>query len=149
MLRLNLPIFEFAIRKLNKNNQIFDSFRKKYVELTPEEWVRQNFLRYLVEEKKYPASLLAVEMEIGIGKLKKRCDAVIYSREMKPIVIVECKAATVKIAQEVFDQAARYNLALNVKYLSLTNGFEHFFCKVNQEKKNFEFLNEIPEYGML
>jgi hypothetical protein len=149
MIQLNLPPFEFSIKSEGQSKQIFDSFRKKYVELTPEEWVRQNFLRYLTEEKKFPASLIAVEIQIGVGKLKKRCDAVVYSKETKPVLIIECKAPAVKISQEVFDQAARYNLTLNVKYLALTNGFEHFFCRINTEKKSFEFIEEIPEYKLL
>jgi hypothetical protein len=117
--------------------------------LTPEEWVRQNFLKYLVEEKKYPASLITVEKEFKLNKLSKRCDALIYNREGNPILIVECKAASVKIDQKVFDQIARYNMQLNVDFLVVTNGLQHFCCKIDYEKQEYYFLKDIPEYDQL
>jgi len=115
--------------------------------LTPEEWVRQNFLKYLVEEKKYPASLIAVEKEFKLNNLSKRSDAVIYNKQGTPILIVECKAPEVKIGQNVFDQIARYNMVLNVKLLVVTNGLQHFCCKLDAEKDTYCFLKEIPDYS--
>ncbi len=149
MLKLNLPPFEFSIKSEGQSTQIFDSYRKKYVELTPEEWVRQNFLKYLSKEKNYPEGLIAVEMEIRVGKLKKRCDAVVYSRDARPILIMECKAPKIKITQDTFDQASRYNVSLNVDYLIITNGFEHYCCKINSEKKSLDFIKEVPDYFSL
>ncbi len=143
MIKLNLPDYSFTIRD---NTEIFDSIRKKYVALTPEEWVRQNFVRYLIEEKKFPKSLIAIEKEIVVNRMKKRGDIVVYNRELKPILIVECKAPTVKITQATFDQVARYNLSLNVEYLIITNGINHFCCTINEEKKGYIFVEKIPFY---
>ncbi|HRW62678.1 MAG TPA: type I restriction enzyme HsdR N-terminal domain-containing protein, partial [Bacteroidales bacterium] len=133
MEKLNLPTYSFNIKFIEQRKYIFDFIRKKYVILTPEEWVRQNFLKYLVEEKKYPASLIAVEKEFKLNNLSKRSDAVIYNKQGTPILIVECKAPEVKIGQNVFDQIARYNMVLNVKLLVVTNGLQHFCCKLDAE----------------
>ena len=143
---MNLPEYSFTTRNLEKSPEIFDSIRKKFVALTPEEWVRQNFVKYLIEEKKYPKSLLAIEKEITVNRLKKRCDVVIYNRDLKPIIIVECKSPSVKINQETFDQAARYNLSLNVEYLIITNGLNHYCCIIDEEKKAYIFKEEIPSF---
>lgn len=149
MEKLNLPTYSFNIKLIEQRKYIFDFIRKKFVILTPEEWVRQNFLKYLVEEKKYPASLITVEKEFKLNKLSKRCDALIYNREGNPILIVECKAASVKIDQKVFDQIARYNMQLNVDFLVVTNGLQHFCCKIDYEKQEYYFLKDIPEYNQL
>jgi hypothetical protein len=149
MEKLNLPTYSFNIKLIEQRKYIFDFIRKKFVILTPEEWVRQNFLKYLVEEKKYPASLITVEKEFKLNKLSKRCDALIYNREGNPILIVECKAASVKIDQKVFDQIARYNMQLNVDFLVVTNGLQHFCCKIDYEKQEYYFLKDIPEYDQL
>jgi len=146
---LNLPTYSFNIKFQEQRKYIFDTLRKKYVLLTPEEWVRQNFLKYLIDEKKYPASLIFVEMEIKLNKLSKRCDAVIFNRNGEPLLIVECKAASVKIDQIVFDQIARYNMQLKVNYLIVTNGLNHYCCKIDFEKQSYIFLNEVPEYDQL
>ena len=146
---LNLPIYDFSIRKQGQSTEIFDSIRRKFVALTPEEWVRQHLLRYLLEDRAYPATLLAVEMEIGVGKLRKRCDAVLHDRSARPLMIVECKAPEVKITQHVFDQAARYNQTLKVDYLLLSNGLEHYCCRVNEARQSFDFLPGIPHYTEL
>ena len=113
---------------------------------TPEEWVRQNFIQYLVQEKKYPVSLIAVEMGIDVLATKKRCDIVLFNSSGKPDIIVECKAPSVKISQDTFDQAARYNLTLNTTYLIVTNGMQHFVCVMVHEKKCYHFLKEITLY---
>jgi len=146
MERLNLPTYSFNIKFKEQRKYIFDLIRKKYVLLTPEEWVRQNFLKYLVEEKKYPASLIAVEKEFKLNKLSKRSDVVVYNRLGQPFLIVECKATTVKIDQKVFDQIARYNMKLNVEYLVVTNGLEHYCCKIDLENQNYCFLKDFPEF---
>jgi hypothetical protein len=115
--------------------------------LTPEEWVRQNFLKYVVDEKKYPAPLIAVEKEFKLNKLSKRSDAIVYNKQGNPVLIVECKAASVKIDQNVFDQIARYNMKLNVEFLIVTNGLEHYCCKINYKTQKYAFLKDIPEFN--
>lgn len=146
---LNLPTYSFNIKFQEQRKYIFDTLRKKYVLLTPEEWVRQNFLKFLVEEKKYPASLISVEMEFKLNTLSKRCDAVIFNRDGRPLLIVECKATSVKIDQKAFEQIARYNMNLKVDFLIVTNGLQHFCCKIDFENQGFVFLNHIPEFKEL
>jgi hypothetical protein len=146
MEKLNLPTYSFNIKLIEQRKYIFDFIRKKFVILTPEEWVRQNFLKYMVEEKKYPASLIFVEKEFKLNNLSKRSDVVVYNKLGSPILIVECKAASVKIDQKVFDQIARYNMKLNVDFLIVTNGLEHFCCKIDYKDKKYLFLKEVPEY---
>ena len=146
---LNLPTYSFNIKFIEQRKYIFDFIRKKYVILTPEEWVRQNFLKYLVEEKKYPASLISVEMEFKLNNLSKRSDAVVFDRNANPILILECKATTVKIDQLVFEQIARYNMQLMVKYLIVTNGLSHYCCKINFANQSFSFIKELPDYNQL
>jgi len=144
---LNLPTYSFNLKLIEQRKYIFDFIRKKYVILTPEEWVRQNFLKYLVEEKKYPASLIVVEKEFKLNNLSKRSDAVVYNKSGNPFLIVECKAANVKIDQNVFDQIARYNMVLNVDLLVVSNGLQHFCCKLDMENDTYYFLKEIPDYS--
>ncbi|PCJ84394.1 MAG: restriction endonuclease subunit R [Flavobacteriales bacterium] len=149
MLKLNLPTYEFKIKRTDKGTEIFDKVRKKYVALKPEEWVRQHFIHYLIGEKNYPASLLEVEKALEVNRLQKRSDIVAYNNTGQPQLIVECKAPSVKISQKAFDQIARYNIALKVKYLVVTNGLQHYCCKIDFEKKGFEFLKEVPGYESL
>lgn len=149
MEKLNLPTYSFNIKLIEQRKYIFDFIRKKFVILTPEEWVRQNFLKYLVEEKKYPASLIAVEMEFKLNNLSKRSDAVIYNKSGNPVLIIECKAASVKIDQKVFDQIARYNMKLNVDFLVVTNGLDHYCCKIDYKNQKYYFLKEVPEYKQI
>ncbi len=146
MKRLNLPTYSFNIKLIEQRKHIFDFIRKKFVLLTPEEWVRQNFLRYLVDEKKYPASLIAVEKEFKLNKLSKRSDAVVYNKAGKPFLIIEFKAPEVKINQKVFDQIARYNMKFKVGYLIVSNGMEHYCCKIDYLNNSYVFLKEIPDY---
>ena len=146
---LNLPTYDFRIRELDSKRQIFDTYRKKFVALTPEEWVRQNFARYLVEEKQFPGSLMAIEKGLQVAKRTKRTDIVIYSRSGNPLVIVECKAPEVKITPDVFDQIVRYNITLNANYLIVTNGLEHFCCQLSYSDNSYTFLKDIPEYSIL
>ena len=125
---------------------IFDVVRKKYLLLTPEEWVRQNFIHYLNKEKKYPLGLMGVEQMVKYNSLKTRADIVMYNTEGKANIIVECKAPDVKITQDTFNQIAKYNSQLKVKYLLVTNGINHYCCEMNYEKNEIVFLEEVPNY---
>jgi type I site-specific restriction endonuclease len=146
---LNFPKYDFKLKKSNNSIQIFDSIRKKWIAITPEEWVRQHIIQYLILEKKYPISLIAVEMAINVNQTAKRCDIVLFNRDAKPLVIVECKAPSVELTQKTFDQAAVYNLTLMVDYLLITNGINHYFCKVDFVNKKYDFVKEIPSFEEL
>ena len=149
MENLNLPTYSFKIKSELQRKLIFDSIRKKYIVLTPEEWVRQNFIRYLVDEKGFPASLIAVEKKVDVNLLPQRSDIVLYNGNAKPVMIVECKATKVKITQEVFNQIARYNMKLRVPFLVVTNGQQHYCCQMDYEKQSFRFLPNIPNYSTI
>jgi len=148
MLELNLPHYEFSVTQ-SPPIKIFDFIRKKYVALTPEEWVRQNFLKYLVEVKNYPPSLIFLEQTLKVYKRQKRCDAVVYDKKGGPLMIIEFKAPEVAVTQKVFDQIARYNISLNVIYLIVSNGLKHFCCSIDAAAKSYRFLDDIPEYSAL
>jgi len=146
---LNLPQYTFRTSEKQGKKIIFDGFRGRWVALTPEEWVRQNFARYLTEVKHFPASLIAIERSLRINQRDFRTDIVLFSKSGMPLVVVECKAPEVKITQQVFDQIARYNLDLRVSYLIVTNGLMHYCCKFEQEQLSYTFLPEIPDYREL
>lgn len=129
--------------------EIFDEIRKKWLVLTPEEWVRQHLIKYLVEDRKFPASLVAIEKLVRVNGLPQRTDVVIYDRHGKPMVVCECKAPEININQTVFDQAARYNASIKAPYLLLSNGLSHYFCKIDHNKSGSEFLKEIPFFAEL
>ncbi len=146
-MQLNLPAYEAKIRKnAVKGNDIFDTFRKKYVRLTPEEWVRQHFLHFLCSEKHYPASLMRVEKSLVINGMLRRFDAVVHKKDGTPVLLVEFKAPEIKLSQDVFDQVATYNLTLHADYLIISNGLSHYCCKMDYEKQCYHFLPEIPDY---
>jgi len=149
MLQLNLPQYSFRIKKLNEKLVIFDSQRKRYVALTPEEWVRQNFIRFLIEEKGYPAAYLAIEKQLNMNGMKKRCDAILYNEHAQPFLIIELKAPNVAISQATFDQVAVYNAKLKVDFFIISNGIEHFCCKVNLETARYEFFPKIPDFNQI
>lgn len=149
MQALNLPTYKFRIKSNENKFFIFDIVRKKYVSLTPEEWVRQHLVHYLIEEKKYPISLIAIEKKLMLNNLTKRTDILIFTAKGLPHIIVECKAPKVKITQNAFDQIARYNLKLNANYLIVSNGLEHFFCTMDTKNEAYSFLNDIPTYTHL
>jgi len=149
MLQLNLPEYNFRIKKLYEKILIFDTQRKRYVSLTPEEWVRQHFIRFLIEEKGYPAAYLAVEKQLSMNGMKKRCDAILYNEDALPILIIELKAPTVKITQSTFDQVAVYNAKLKVDFFMISNGIEHYCCKVDTLNSQYKFFPELPEYSKL
>lgn len=146
--KLNLPEYNFRIRKTEKGLQIFDSLRKKFLVLTPEEWVRQNFIQYLIEEKKYPASLIAIETGLKYNKLQKRSDITVHDRKGNVWMIIECKKPDVKISQDTFDQVATYNMSHKVKtrFLAVTNGLKHYCCELDYEQENYSFLKDFPEF---
>jgi type I site-specific restriction endonuclease len=144
--KLNLPNAALKIKLVEETTQVFDEVRKKYFKLTPEEWVRQTFLHYLNKDKNYPFGLMGVEKMVKYNSLKTRADIVIWNRERMPSVIVECKAPNIKITQDAFNQIARYNFKLRVKYLVVTNGLQHFCCEMDYESKKITFMQEIPEY---
>jgi hypothetical protein len=147
--KLNFPEYQFRTRYEGQTLQIWDEIRKKYVALTPEEWVRQNLLKYLLNEKGIPSSLMRVEAGITLNRMPRRADVIVYENSGKPLLIAECKAPSVKISQETFDQIARYNIPLKVKYLLVTNGTDHYFCRINANDNSYEFLKEIPGYDKL
>jgi hypothetical protein len=146
MQKLNLPTHKFRFKSNENKTLIFDNLRKKYMVLTPEEWVRQHFVQFLIEEKKYPISLIALEKQLTLNNRKKRTDILVFNKEGSPDIIVECKAPKIKITQATFDQIARYNLKLKANFLVVTNGLEHFYCKMDFEKETYIFLKEIPDY---
>ena len=146
MLKLNLPTFDHKINRTRDGLQIYDRLRRKFVALTPEEWVRQHFVHYLITDKGYPATLMENETAINLNNIKLRCDTVVYDKNLTPRVIIEYKAPTVPITQAVFSQIARYNLVLKVDYLIVSNGIKHYCCKMDYQKNSYTFLQEIPDY---
>ncbi|WP_024993991.1 type I restriction enzyme HsdR N-terminal domain-containing protein [Phocaeicola paurosaccharolyticus] len=149
MLSLNLPSYEPKISIKEGKRFIFDILRKKYIALTPEEWVRQNFVQYLINFKGFPKGLLANEVKISLNNTIKRCDTVLYSRDMSAKLIVEYKAPHIEITQAVFDQITRYNMVLKVEYLIISNGMNHYCCKIDYTNNSYTFLKDIPSYDML
>ncbi len=149
MLQLNLPLFEPNLKKIKEEIFIFDQIRKRYLLLTPEEWVRQNFLNYLINDKNYPQSLMENEALIKLNNMSRRCDTVVYNNRLEPLAIVEYKRPDVKIDQKVFDQIVRYNIVLRVNFLIVSNGLSHFCCKMNYENQTYHFIESIPDYKEL
>lgn len=149
MTRLNLPPFEIKLRGTKAQPQIFDILRKKYIALTPEEWVRQHFVHFLVEHKGYPAALMANEIQLKVGEKTLRADSVLYSRDLKPRMVIEYKAPHIPITQKVFDQISIYNMLLHVDYLVVSNGLQHYICKMDYNDKKYLFLEDIPDYEEL
>lgn len=150
MEKLNLPGIS-ARTRIGKNgkSEIFDEIRKKFVRLTPEEWVRQHFIRYMVVQLGYPASLIMVEAALKYNNMVKRFDILACRADGKPCFVVECKSYDVEITQGVFDQVAMYNMTLTVDYLAVTNGISHYACKIDHEKRTNAFLKDIPTYKMM
>jgi len=146
MQQLNLPVYEFKYKEDQGRIRIFDALRKKYVILTPEEWVRQNFIQFLIVAKNYPVSLIAVEVSLKYNQLQKRADVLIYSKQGGPFLMIECKAPEVKITQAVFHQIAVYNMSFKVDYLLVTNGMDHFCCKMEYTTGTYQFLQDVPDF---
>ena len=146
MPQLNLPNAVLKTKLVEGTTQVFDAVRKKYLVLTPEEWVRQHFIHYLNSEKKYPLGLMGVEQMVKYNEQSTRADIVLYTNEGKPNMIVECKGPKVKITQDAFNQIAKYNFKLRVDFLVVTNGIQHFCCSMDYESNKITFLEEIPSY---
>lgn len=142
---LNLPPYAFKLYKKDNVVFIFDELRKKDLVLTPEEWVRQHFVKYLIIQKKYPKTLIKLEGGLMLNKLQKRTDIVVFDKTGAPEILVECKASSVKITQDVFDQAARYNMIHKVKYMVISNGLQHYCCLMDYTNNSYRFLEELPE----
>lgn len=146
MQKLNLPEYSFKIKLQNGKTVIFDHLRKKQVRLTPEEWVRQNFVQFLIQEKNYSPALIAVEALVKVNNNPQRADLIVFDRQGNPVLVAEFKAPEIKITQQTFDQIARYNMALKVNYLIVSNGLEHFCCRINLVERTYSFLPEIPDF---
>lgn len=149
MLSLNLPSYEIKIAERSGKKVIFDMLRRRYVALTPEEWVRQHFVHYLTDHKGYPKGLLANEVQLDLNGTKKRCDTVLYRRDLTAQLIVEYKAPHIEITQAVFDQITRYNVVLRVDYLIVSNGLTHYCCHIDYTSGQYTFLPNIPPYSEL
>lgn len=149
MYQLNLPQYEIRLGEQGGRRMIFDVLRRKYVALTPEEWVRQHFIHYLIGHKGYPAAWLANEVELRSGNKRLRCDSVLYNNVLQPRMIMEYKAPTVALQQRVFDQISTYNLLLHVDYLVVSNGLRHYCCRMDYDNQRYLFLKDIPDYQYL
>lgn len=146
---LNLPQTELKISQREGYSYVFDPLRRRYVRLTPEEWVRQHFVHFLIEHKGYPEGLLANEISLSLNQTTKRCDTVLYGQHAQPQMIIEYKAPHIQLSQRTFDQISRYNIVLRVPYLIVSNGLQHYCCHIDLERQAYQFLREIPDYKSL
>lgn len=149
IVNLNLPPQPIKIKLVNGKRQVFDQLRRKYVALTPEEWVRQNFVSFLSVDRGYPLSLMANEISLVQNGIKRRCDSIVADRNGNTIAIIEYKAPSITITQKVFDQIVRYNMVLMAKFLIVSNGISHFCCKIDYKNNSYSFLPDIPSYNEL
>ena len=149
MFNLNLPPIQLKIQQKGNKDYVYDPLRRQYVRLTPEEYVRQHFVSFLIADKDYPKGLLANEVCISLGNVTRRCDTVLYDKFLRPQMIIEYKAPSVAIDQTTFDQIARYNARLQVSWLIVSNGLQHYCCFINKEKGDYAFLKEVPFYKEL
>jgi len=144
---LNLPSSELIIKEQNGKQYVLDRLKKRYTRLTPEEYVRQHFINYLIDNKGFPKALLANEIQIELGNVKKRCDTILYDKYLKPLMIIEYKSPKITINQDTFDQISRYNMKLQVPWLIISNGLQHYCCKIDFGTGSCTFLKEIPDYS--
>lgn len=144
--QLNLPKADLKFRREGDVLKVFDSLRKKYIVLTPEEFVRQHFVNFLIHDRHYPSSIISNEIGIELNGTRKRCDTVVFQRDATPLIIVEYKAPGVNITQDVFDQIVRYNMKLKAKYLIVSNGMNHYCCVVDYDANSYHFIPQIPDY---
>ena len=149
MQQLNLPEYQFNIKEKDNSFIILDTLRRRWVTLTPEEWVRQNFVRFLIDDRQFPAALMNNEISLTQNGIKRRCDTLVSDIQGEPMVIVEYKAPSVEITQKTFDQIVRYNMVLKARYLIVSNGMRHYCCKIDYENNSYSFLEDIPSYGQL
>jgi hypothetical protein len=141
---LNLPTYSFSVKSEDGRSRIFDTIRRKYVNLTPEEWVRQHFIQYLVQEKGFPPSLIAVEKEFSFNRMRKRTDILAHNRQGEPVLLVECKSPDIPVTRNVFDQIGLYNLTYKVPWLVVTNGMKHYCCRYTEAEGKYVFAGHIP-----
>ena len=146
MQNLNFPKYNFRFKSNENKTLIFDIIRKKFVVLTPEEWVRQHAIHFLISEKKYPAAHINVEKQLQLNDTVKRYDIVVFNKDGTIKIIVECKAPSIKTNQQTFDQIARYNLNIQSNYLMVSNGLDHYFCQMDYKQKRYTFIKELPNY---
>jgi len=149
MHRLNLPTYSLNVKSGDGRSYIFDPVRKKFVALNPEEWVRQNFIQYLAQDRAYPLALISVEQEFTFNRMKKRSDILVHNSSGKALLMVECKAPSVKIGKEVFEQIGLYNLGYKLPWLIVTNGLKHFCCRRENKSGQYVFVDEIPAWADL
>ncbi len=149
MQALNLPKTDLKIVRKGERLMVFDALRRRWVALTPEEWVRQHFVRFLQEQRQFPAGAMANEVTVELNGMRKRCDTLVYGLHAEPLMIVEYKAPTVEISQQVFDQICRYNMRLRVRWLVVSNGLQHYCCLIDYDSMTYSFLPEVPCYGEL
>ena len=144
---LNFPSYTFRVKNSENRPLIFDEIRKKFIVLTPEEWVRQHVIKFLIQEKNYPISHINVEKQITLNGLKKRYDIVVFKPDGKLDILVECKAPEITISQNTFDQIAQYNFKLNANYLMVTNGLAHYYCQMDFVAEKYQFMQDIPDFS--
>lgn len=149
MQQLHFPAFDFKLRNADNRQEIFDTVRRKFVALTPEEWVRQHLIHYITLVKGYPIATIGVEKQLMLNKMPKRFDLVIFKRNGSPLLLAECKAPEVEITEKTFDQAARYNMLLQADYFLITNGLEHYPCRLDYINKQYIFIEDIPDFGQV
>ncbi len=149
MQKLNFNTYKFRLKNTENKISIFDEMRKKFIICTPEEWVRQHIIQFLIQEKHYPKQLIAVEKEFKLNGLKKRFDILVFDTDAKPLLLVECKAPKVKITQATFDQIARYNLEIKAPLLMLSNGLEHYYSRMDFAAERYDFLRELPNFEVI
>ena len=149
MYELNLPTYDVKWRGTREKPEIFDFLRRRYVALTPEEWVRQHFTHWLVDHKGYPKGLLGNEIALKCGDKTLRCDSILYNKEARPQMIIEYKAPTVALSQRVLNQISDYNLLLHVDYLVVSNGLQHICCRMDYESQSYRYLEDIPDYASI
>ncbi|GGB66078.1 restriction endonuclease subunit R [Flavobacterium suaedae] len=146
MQKLNFPEYNFRFKNSENRVAIFDEIRKKFILLTPEEWVRQHVIQFLLQDNNYPKNYTNVEKVLKINGLTKRYDAVVFEPDGSVFLLVECKAPSVKITQDTFDQIARYNMTAKARYMMVTNGLNHYFCRMDYNEEKYVFLRELPEF---
>jgi hypothetical protein len=146
MVKLNLPEYEYNVKKDEGKIWIFDIIRKRFIVLTPEEWVRQHFVNFLINDLKYPKALIKIETGLVYNKLNKRSDIIIYDRQGLPWMVIECKAPEQKLNTQTLEQVTMYNASMKAKYIAVTNGMIHFCCEINWEERNTNLLKAFPEY---
>lgn len=149
MIELNLPKCRLRLEQREGKPYVYDDLRRKFVRLTPEEWVRQHFVRYLIDDLGYPQPLMQNEVALRLGETVKRCDTLLYDKALRPQMILEYKASHVTLTETVLQQIVRYNYVLRVPYLVLSNGLEHLLCRIDYEKMTYAFLSEFPPYDRL